>query len=438
MSTQTTTRREFVKYAAMTAGLTLVAGTGLARGVPLLTEQLDPSGARAGLGGPHLEWSPEVAARLQAEVDALVERKGLPHAVLAVASGDGALRWAGAAGAADPAGTPMTPNRPYFIASIDKLYVAAATMRLFERGLVDIDAPVAEYLPDALTGRIHVLDGVDHSAEITARHLLTHTSGLADYLEDSPEGGVSLVERIVASGDTDWDVHQTMSLVREELRPHFEPQQTGRSKPKARYSDTNYQLLIALVETLEGATLDRVLDDLLFRPFAMRNTWLEGLSRPPATCPAPAALWFDEQPLELPRFFKAIRSIYSTAEDQIASFRALVDGRVFADPGTFDAMQQWNRLPFPTDATAARAPGWPVEYGLGIKRLQLPRVLTRMRLLPAAIGHTGSTGSWLFYCPELDVYMAGTVDQGTAGAIPYRLTPKLVRILSECAPTSAT
>ena len=69
----------------------------------------------------------------------------------------------------------------------------------------------------------------------------------------------------------------------------------------------------------------------------------------------------------------------------------------------------------------------PIEYGLGIMRFRLPRLFTGMRRMPAVIGHTGSTGAWLFYCEELDLLLAGTVDQATAGAIPYRVVPKLLR-----------
>lgn len=81
------------------------------------------------------------------------------------------------------------------------------------------------------------------------------------------------------------------------------------------------------------------------------------------------------------------------------------------------------------DASAARAPGWPIEYGYGLMRFQMPPILTGMYRLPAVIGHTGSTGTWLFYCPEMDAYFAGVVDQGTAGAVPYRTMPKLLRIM---------
>ena len=53
------------------------------------------------------------------------------------------------------------------------------------------------------------------------------------------------------------------------------------------------------------------------------------------------------------------------------------------------------------------------------------------RPVPAVIGHTGVTGSWLFYCPELDVYLTGTVDQFTAAGVPFRFVPKMLRVLTK-------
>jgi hypothetical protein len=82
----------------------------------------------------------------------------------------------------------------------------------------------------------------------------------------------------------------------------------------------------------------------------------------------------------------------------------------------------------PLDRAALRAPGWPIEYGLGIMRFRLPRVLTPLHPLPAVIGHTGSTGCWLFYCPQWDLYLVGSVDEVTAGAVPYRIVPKMLEI----------
>jgi D-alanyl-D-alanine carboxypeptidase len=87
---------------------------------------------------------------------------------------------------------------------------------------------------------------------------------------------------------------------------------------------------------------------------------------------------------------------------------------------------RWNRFGLPRDRTAIMAPGWPVEYGLGIKRYRLPRLLNVGRRAPTFLGHTGASGSWLFWCPEHDLYLAGTVDQTRAAPVPYRLLPRLV------------
>jgi len=51
--------------------------------------------------------------------------------------------------------------------------------------------------------------------------------------------------------------------------------------------------------------------------------------------------------------------------------------------------------------------------------------------LPTLIGHTGSMGTWLWYAPELELVVAGTVDQSTAATVPFRPVPRaLARLLS--------
>jgi D-alanyl-D-alanine carboxypeptidase len=76
-------------------------------------------------------------------------------------------------------------------------------------------------------------------------------------------------------------------------------------------------------------------------------------------------------------------------------------------------------------------PGWPMEYGLGMIRYRLPRLFTPFKPVPEVVGHSGVTGSWLFHCPELDIITAGTVDQATAAALPYRFVPRLLRALQQ-------
>jgi CubicO group peptidase (beta-lactamase class C family) len=150
-------------------------------------------------------------------------------------------------------------------------------------------------------------------------------------------------------------------------------------------------------------------------------------------------LWVDSNPLEIPLMMRSFWGVYSTAEDTLRFLRALTRGNIFDDPFTLSLMQQrWNRFGFPLDRAALRSPSWPIEYGLGIMRFhdpilkllgRLPRIVMPTYPAPAVIGHTGSTGSWLFHCPDLKVLLSGTVDQARAGTVPYRLVPKILRVV---------
>jgi len=387
------------------------------------------------------EASKILGRRLLRLLARLSSRRGIRHAVTAIETGDGSFQWSGVARGEATDGTPIHKNTPFFIASVDKLLTATVILKLREGGDVGLDEPISAYLPETLAGGIHRLDGVDYTGKITVRHLLTHTSGLADWLEDRPRRGRSLFERLTRDGDVELGIDELLRTVREELVPHFPPQPVDAKRQKVRYCDTNFILLIAIIEAVTGRGLHEVHDELLFRPLKMRQTWLAGRSEPLDPAPAPAMLWAGDKPLEIPLMLRSSWGIYSTTWDMLTFLRALVTGAVFDQPSTAASMQQgWRRFGFPLDAAALRSPSWPIEYGLGIMRFhdpvlklmgRLPRGIRPLYPAPALIGHTGSTGSWLFHCPGLDLLLAGTVDQATAGAVPYRFMPKILKALDD-------
>jgi CubicO group peptidase (beta-lactamase class C family) len=372
----------------------------------------------------------------------LLPEKGIHHAIMAVERVDDSFSWIGAVGDARPEGTPMEVDTPFFVASVDKLFTATVIVMLHERGQIDLDETIVNYLPQALISGVHRLDGVDYTGTITVRHLLSHTSGLADWLEDRPKRGKSIAENLIQDGDRSWTVSEILRIVREQLAPHFPPQAVHWKRQKARYCDTNYILLVAIIEVVTCRPLHRVLHDLVFRPLALRHTWVAGHSEPSAPTPKPAALWAGSKRLEIPLFMRSVWGVYSTAEDTLAFLRALVRGAVFNEPGTVALMQQrWNRFRVPLNRLALRSPSWPIEYGLGLMRFddpilkllaRLPSALMPIYPAPAVIGHSGSTGSWLFFCPRFDLLLSGTVDQARAGVVPYRLIPRILSAVDEC------
>ncbi len=370
---------------------------------------------------------PGVADLLERTVQELVGLRGIRHAILGVQPGDGSYCWISSAGTADTTGAPMTPQTPYCLASVTKLYIGAAVLRLQERGKLSIDDPLAEHLPAKMISGLHRRRGVDRTAELTLRHLLGHASGLPEYLSEAPKGQKALLNLVVEDGDRSWDISELIDRVRAIKGSHFNPRPFDGRRHTVRYSDTNFQLLMAVIEAVTQQPVHDVFATLIYQPLGLTRTWQPGtpqaLEMPPAAAP-----WAGDEPLDRPLALRSFRDIFSTADETLTFLRALISGELFDDPTTAALMwQHWNPLGFSLIPTA---PGWPIEYGLAMMRFQAPRLLRSFVSIPTLIGHSGATGSWLFYAPDSDLYITGTVDQLTAPAVPFKKLPRLVERLN--------
>ena len=371
--------------------------------------------------------SADVGRRLDALLAGLAARRDIPHVVMAVSHLDGTFRWSGAAGQAQPDGTPMRVSTPYFIASIDKLLTAVMMTTLAEQGRLGLDTSIADHLPEREWRGLHKWDGIDRTRAITIEHLLTHTSGLPDWLEDAPRGGLSLVDRLARDGDIAMSLDEILAHVRDRLSPHFPPCDPASPRTRPRYSDTNYMLLARIVERVTGENFAAALDAMLFGPLGLTRTWVAGHTAPRDGAQDMAALWFGHAVVRIPGMLRSFHGVCSTVEDQTRLLSALIRGEAGA-PGTWARLQsRWHRFGIPRDRAALRAPNWPIEYGLGVMRYRLPRWMTPFAPVPALVGHTGSTGTWLFHCAEFGLVMEGAVDQATAGPVPFRFLPRVLR-----------
>ncbi|MDB5073734.1 MAG: beta-lactamase [Candidatus Eremiobacteraeota bacterium] len=112
-----------------------------------------------------------VRAKIDADVQALLTSSHSQGATIAIVAG-GKMVYTRAYGLRDAEKSlPADTGTHYEIGSITKQFTAAATLQLKEAGKVDLDAPVATYLPK-----------VPHAGEITIRQLLTHTSGMPEFV----------------------------------------------------------------------------------------------------------------------------------------------------------------------------------------------------------------------------------------------------------------
>ncbi len=357
----------------------------------------------------------------------LLNTKQVKNAALSVESGDGSFRWAKAGSNLES--EPIKPGNEvsFWIASVTKLFIAAAILRLQEKGHFTINDPVNHYLPSSMLERLHISkSGEDHSNSLTIYHLLSHTSGLPDYIEIKPKGGNSLFDLVLEEGDRSWTIEEILEIVKSEGKPLFPPQPVDLDNKKARYSDTNYQLLIAIIEAVTGRSIDLVFKDMFYKPLNLRSTYHPG-TKPLDHEATSIPTWCGEKQLHIPLAMESFGDLNSTAGDLLRFMRALISGETFNHPATGLLMREkWNQFGF---LISPVAPGWPIEYGLGMMRFEMPRLFTPFQQIPAVIGHTGANGSWLFYCPDYDFYIAGTVSQVLAAAVPFRLIPRVLKVI---------
>jgi D-alanyl-D-alanine carboxypeptidase len=365
--------------------------------------------------------APDVAAdRLQRLVERLASKPKFGHAVVGLERGDGAFRWRGAAGIANADGAPMTPETPYFIASVTKLYIATIVLQLREEGEVELTAPISAYLGSERTAGLHRIGAVDHTPQVTVFHLLSHTSGLNDYLEGKPDGGTSMYRQIADGVDLSWGFDDMLAITRNQIHPHFPPQDPTAERRKGRYSDTGFQLLIGIIEAVTGGSFAAALDQRIIQPLDLRQTWLPGTSQPSDPAPVATDVWSNGRPLEIPKAMASFNDLYSSVDDSLTFLSALVRGELFRDSTTYPLMaEKRNRVIWPL-----------IHYGLGMMHFKIGRLNAPGRRPLNLIGHSGATGSWLFYCPELDLFTTGTVDEVEARAFPFRFIPKLLRAIA--------
>ncbi len=153
--------------------------------------------------------------KLQDLLDKQIGKGYIRSVVAAVQSCDRRVDFSGASGIANhETGTSMTPDTPYFIASVSKTYTAAIVMRLDEQRLLDLDAPITEYLPDSMIDGIHVYKGVDYSAQIKVSNLIEHSSGLPDHESGKPAGGKSLMDELKAGIDREVSNQEAVEITR--------------------------------------------------------------------------------------------------------------------------------------------------------------------------------------------------------------------------------
>jgi len=141
---------------------------------------------------------------------------------------------------------PNDGETKFRLGSITKQFTAVAIMILNERGLVDLDAPVKTWLPDAPASW----------DQVTVRRLLAHTAGVPNF-----------------TSFDDFEATKTLPVTVDGLIAKFRDRpldfQPGEDR---KYSNSGYVLLTAVIEKASGKSYADFLAETVFQPLGMSDT----------------------------------------------------------------------------------------------------------------------------------------------------------------------
>ena len=357
----------------------------------------------------------DLGQQLQSILDAEVQdNDAVRGAALHVDAPALGLNWEGAAGMADPeSGTPMTPEMPVRIASNTKTFIAAAVLRLAEEGMLDIDDPIADHLPEEY---VVMLDGDGYDPEaMTVRHLLTHTSGLFDHSALD-----RYTEAIMADPMHRWTRTEQLRGAVDWGDPHGAPGEFYT------YCDTGYVLLGGIIEHASGQPMAVAVRELLdFGSLGLVSTWWETLEPHPPGVPEQAHQFIGEYDTAdfNPSFdLYGGGGIASTVGDLARFYRALFTGGVYKDPASADVMLNTvdGARALPGASERALPPG---AYRMGIWVVEVEGLTTYR--------HTGFFGTLATYVPELDLVVTATTNQNSDQGALNKLALEAIRLVAE-------
>lgn len=207
----------------------------------------------------------------------------------------------------------MKPAARIAIASGSKAFTALAVMRLVENGVVRLGDPVRGLLGDDLP---LIDDGV------TIEHLLTHTSGIGDYLDEDGDSEIS--DYVLTLPVHTLTTAQAFLPMLEGRLPKFAPGE------RFAYCNGGYMVLAVLLERATGGTYHDAVQRLVLEPAGLKRTGFLPLN----DLPADAALGYllNEgdlvNTLHLPVLGNGDGGAFTTADDLHRFWLALLEGRI--------------------------------------------------------------------------------------------------------------
>lgn len=178
-------------------------------------------------------------------------------------------------------GVPMATDAVFRLASMSKVIAAVAVMQLFEQGKIALQDPISTYLPEFADPKVAVvLDSgvtqlVSAKREITIHDLLTMTAGMTNswwYRVYGPRVYGVVPQFYKDAGLMD-DLNAPPITLEENIKILAKMPLIAHPGEMFDYSNNSVDTLCRMVEVVSGQNFDEYLNEHIFRPLQMNETW---------------------------------------------------------------------------------------------------------------------------------------------------------------------
>ena len=332
-----------------------------------------------GENGILFDFDDDTASRIDAFVDAYMDHLKIPGVSIAVVK-DGQIVYHRASGVKNwLTGDPVDDGTLFEAASITKIVFAFAVNRLAERGVIDLDKPLHEYLP---------FDDIAHDARyerITARHCLSHQTGFPNWARQNDDGIIDI---------------------------KFHP------GTKFGYSGEGFEYLGRVVSHITGKSLEEVLFEEVQVPMNCTDN-MYFADRPELRAVASHG-HFGSRPtaMNIPAAVGTAHSMHTEARVFADFLISLMEGRGLSDEGYAQMFDPQVEVP---GDPAYRKVTWPMVYGLGFSQSMTPHGMS--------FGHGGSNDDFMCFCeafPDANVAFVVFTNAHNGAKFNWRLRQFLV------------
>lgn len=208
--------------------------------------------------------------KFQSIIDSIYEANPQSIGIIAhIESPKNGISWSGSAGYSNKDNkVELLSEQPVLIASNIKTYVSAAILRLQEEGILNIEDPIEKHLSQK-TVALFKNDGYKID-EIKIKHLLSHTSGINDYVNDD------YFDFINKNQKYRWTREEQLQLAVNVGDPLGEPQEIFK------YADVNYLLATEIIEQkTQKPFYTSIREFLKYDELGLKNTWFPTLEEKP-------------------------------------------------------------------------------------------------------------------------------------------------------------